>query len=89
MEQYGDKIPKSIKDLINKDISKLGTAITKDPENKVKIAYWVKKLDKDQMKIGESIYSNLDEAEIEKREKKAAEMPPDEEVVLGIKDFLN
>lgn len=88
MKEYGDKIPLSIKNLIEKDISKLGMAIQKDPENKVKLAYWVKKLDKDQMKIGESIYSKLNEKEIEERERKAAEMPPDEEVVLGLRDFL-
>jgi hypothetical protein len=40
------------------------------------------------MKIGEAIYANLDQTEINEREKKAKEMPEDAEVIAGIKEYL-
>lgn len=45
-------------------MSKLANVIDKDPNNKVKIDKLVKKLEKDSMKIGESIYKKFDESEI-------------------------
>ena len=36
------------------------------------------------MKIGEAIYKNLDQTEIDAREKKAKEMPEDAEVIKGL-----
>lgn len=41
------------------------------------------------MKIGEAIYKNLDQTEIDEREKKAKEMPEDEEVIKGLKEYLD
>jgi len=60
MKTYKDKIPASIKRLIEKDFVKLGKVIEREPNNKVKIAKLVQKLDKDSMKIGEAIYKGLD-----------------------------
>lgn len=88
MQQYGDKIPKKVVQLIEKDIERLGKAIERDPDNKVKLAKLIKKLDKDAMKIGEAIYANVDQKEIEKREEEAKKMPEDAEVIKGIKEFL-
>jgi septal ring factor EnvC (AmiA/AmiB activator) len=61
MQQYSDKIPKKVIQLIEKDIERLGKAIERDPDKKVKLAKLIKKLDKDAMKIGEAIYANVDQ----------------------------
>ena len=84
MQNYQSKIPKKVVKLIEKDIERLGKAIERDPDNKIKLAKLVKKLDKDAMKIGEAIYANVDQSEIEKIEAEAKKMPEDAEVIKGI-----
>lgn len=44
MQQYSDKIPRKVIQLIEKDIERLGKAIERDPDNKVKLAKLIKKL---------------------------------------------
>jgi hypothetical protein len=67
-------------------MQKLAEAIDKDPNNVAKIAKLVNKLEKDSMKIGESIYKKFDNSEIKKREKEA--MPTDDKVIEGLKGFI-
>ena len=83
-EHDDDTMPKKVVKLIEKDIERLGKAIERDPDNKIKLAKLVKKLDKDAMKIGEAIYANVDQSEIEKIEAEAKKMPEDAEVIKGI-----
>lgn len=72
-----------------KDIERLGKAVQKETPDKVVIYKLVSKLEKDSMKIGEAIYKNVDQTEIDKIEKEANQMPPDDEVVSGLKEFLS
>lgn len=74
--------------MITKDIEELGTVITHDEENIAEINKLVNKLEKDSMKIGESIYKKFDETEIDKREKEAKKMPSDDKVIEGLKSFV-
>lgn len=40
------------------------------------------------MKIGEAIYKNIDQTEINEREEKAAYMPEDDEVIRVIHEYM-
>ena len=56
MKEHGDKIPQSVKDQINGDMTGLNEAITTEDIDKIKEA--LEKLKNSQMEIGKAIYSN-------------------------------